>query len=74
MVVGEVRIDREAEQAALAPGAHGHPRDRLRRRRPSELQEPDAARALGDERPAVGQERDLPRDLEAGGHGLHAWR
>src|SRR5689334_24078273 len=34
----------------------------------------DAPRALGDQRPAVGQERDVPRDLEPCRDGGDAWR
>ena len=72
VVVGELRVDGEAEQAAL--GAVGlddvlDDADRLGLQLAVLRQEPDPAGALGDQRAAVGEPVDRPRRVEPGGDG-----
>ena len=69
LAVVELGVERDAHQAGLALREHVDLGDRLG----PDLAigyEAHPARALGHERVAVGQEGDVPRDLEAGGDHL----
>jgi hypothetical protein len=68
---GELRVDGDAEQAALLAGRDLHRRRRRRQQAPVGRDDPDAAGALGDQRAAVGQERDVPRHAQAAGDHRH---
>jgi hypothetical protein len=69
-VRGEVRVEREAQQAALALLADVDLGDRRVAQRPVALQQPDPPRPLGHQRTTVAHEGDLPRHLEPFGDGL----
>ena len=64
-VLGERRRQRDAEQAALAAGAHARHAAHRPPRLAVLLDEQQLSRALGDEHAAVGQEREPPRVIES---------
>ena len=69
-VPGEVGIERQAHQAALAARGHRQRRDRLRVQ-PPVAHDADQAEPLGEIDGAVGSEGDRPRHLQATDHRLH---
>jgi hypothetical protein len=69
-VVGEPRVERQAEQTALALIGDVDLATGIGAQRAVALEHPDATGSLGDERAAVGQERYLPGHLEALGDNL----
>jgi hypothetical protein len=68
----EARVEGQPEQTSLALRRNIDLRDGLRLEASLRIQQTHPSRSLGHERAPVRQERDLPRDLEAGGHGLDA--
>ena len=71
---GEGRVERDAEQAALAVLAHVERRRGRGRQRAVRGDHPHLAGPLRHQRPAVGQERDVPRNLESRGDDAHLGR
>ncbi len=65
VVGGELRVERQPQQPALALLGDVDLGDRLGAQLAVGVEQADPAGPLGDERAAVRQERDLPRDLEA---------
>jgi hypothetical protein len=74
VVLREVGMQADVEQAALATGIDpGHAADRPALQ-PAVGEDPQPSRPLGDQQPPVGQEGHAPRLLEVLGEGRHAIR
>jgi hypothetical protein len=72
VAAAKARVDRDAEQPALAASGNGDPRQRLTTQATVAREQPHAARAFGHQRAAIRQEGDLPWNLETGGDGADA--